>query len=87
MEGRGVERRDTIRSTVNKIISQGSKERVRTYYIHTWLVQTLLNVTNAKVCASIVPGSDLFARASGMASAERKSCGTNATDSNLMPWF
>lgn len=53
-------------------------------YNHTWLVQTLLKVTNANVCASMVDGRSFFARRSGRASAERKSCGMNARDSRRM---
>jgi len=49
----------------------------------TWLVQTLLNVTNANVCASIVPGKSFLASPNGMAKTERKSWGANARDSTL----
>ena len=41
--------------------------------IFTWLVHTLLKVTKAKVCASIVDGRSFFARARGMAIALRNS--------------
>ena len=34
---------------------------VWTMTIRTWLVQTLLNVTNANVCANIVPARSFFA--------------------------
>jgi len=43
----------------------------------------LLNVTNAKVCASIVDARSFFARRRGRAKAERKSCGMKARDSSL----
>ena len=46
----------------------------------TWLVQTLLNATNANVCASIVLGRSRFASTSGISSAERKSWGMKARD-------
>ena len=49
----------------------------------TWLVQTLLKVTNAKVCASMVDGRSFFARRRGKANAERKSWGMKARDSSL----
>ncbi len=39
----------------------------------TWLVQTLLNVTNAKVWANIVEGRSFFASIIGSANAESKS--------------
>ncbi len=48
----------------------------------TWLVQTLLKVTNANVCASMVFGRSFFASASGMNTALRISCGTNARRSS-----
>lgn len=51
--------------------------------VHTWLVQTLLKVTNAKVWASIVDGRSFFARIRGRAMAERKSCGMKARDSRF----
>ena len=47
----------------------------------TWLVQTLLKETNAKVWASIVEGRSFLAKRSGRAMAERKSCGRKASDS------
>ena len=39
---------------------------------HTWEVQTLLKVTNAKVCANMVEGRSFLARSKGRAMAERK---------------
>jgi hypothetical protein len=53
-------------------------------YFHTWLVQTLLKVTNEKVCANIVDGRSFFANNNGSATAERNSCGMNAKDSRCM---
>lgn len=44
----------------------------------TWLVQTLLNVTNAKVCASIVPARSFLASKIGIATNESKICGRKA---------
>jgi hypothetical protein len=44
----------------------------------------LLNVTKAKVCASIVEGKSFFARRSGRAKAERNSCGMKARDSSFI---
>jgi hypothetical protein len=44
-------------------------------------VQTLLKVTNAKVCANIVDAKSLFARASGMMIALKRICGRKARDS------
>lgn len=41
----------------------------------------MLKVTNAKVCASIVLARSFLASIKGIASTERKSCGTNAKDS------
>jgi len=46
-----------------------------------WLVHTLLKVTKAKVCASMVEGRSFFASIRGSATAERKSCGRKARDS------
>jgi hypothetical protein len=43
-----------------------------------------LNVTKEKVCASNVEGKSFFARSSGRAKAERKSCGMKASDSSLI---
>lgn len=48
-------------------------------------MQTLLNVTNAKVCASMVPARSFLAKASGIKAAERASWGMKATDSRLLP--
>lgn len=61
-----------------RLKARESNERRR-----TWLVQTLLNVTKAKVCASIVEARSFFARRNGSTIAERKSCGTKASDSSL----
>jgi len=47
----------------------------------TWLVHTLLKVTKAKVCASMVDGRSRFANTSGIATALKHSWGTNASDS------
>jgi len=44
-------------------------------------VHTLLKVTKAKVCASMVEGRSFFASIRGSATAERKSCGRKARDS------
>ena len=52
--------------------------------MHTWLVQTLLNVTKANVCASIVLARSFFARSRGIAMTERKSWGRKARDSTPM---
>ena len=60
--------------------------RMRTERKHTWLVHTLLNVTKANVCASIVDGRSFFARSSGRAKAERNNCGMNARDSSFIVW-
>ena len=49
----------------------------------TWLVHTLLNVTKANVCASIVLARSFFAKARGIKNALRASCGIKARDSNL----
>jgi len=51
---------------------------------HTWLVQTLLNETNAKVWASIVEGRSFLASVIGKAIADRKIWGINAADSRRM---
>lgn len=48
---------------------------------NTWLVQTLLKVTNANVCANIVPARSFLASASGIKKALRASCGMKARDS------
>ena len=48
---------------------------------NTWLVQTLLKVTNANVCANMAPARSFFASASGIRKALRVSCGTKARDS------
>jgi hypothetical protein len=50
----------------------------------TWLVQTLLKETNAKVCASIVEGRFFFARRRGSAKADKNSCGKKAMDSKFI---
>lgn len=54
--------------------------------MHTWLVHTLLKVTKAKVCASIVEGRSFLASRRGRAKAERKSCGMKARDSSFIEW-
>jgi hypothetical protein len=46
-----------------------------TYHIKYCDVQTLLNVTNANVCANIVDGRSHFANASGIIPPESRSCG------------
>lgn len=51
---------------------------------NTWLVQTLLKVTKAKVCASIVLARSFLASRSGRAMAERNNCGMKARDSRFM---
>jgi hypothetical protein len=51
----------------------------------TWLVQTLLNVTNANVCANMVLAMSLFASNRGIATRESRICGMNARDSMRMP--
>jgi hypothetical protein len=48
----------------------------------TWLVQTLLNVTNANVCASIVDGKSFLAKAKGIMTALRSICGMKARRSS-----
>lgn len=50
----------------------------------TWLVHTLLKVTKANVCASIVLARSFFASRSGRAIAERNSWGMKARDSSLI---
>jgi hypothetical protein len=54
------------------------------FWILTWLVQTLLKDTNAKVCASMVAGRSFLARMKGNAKADRKIWGINAADSRRM---
>ena len=49
--------------------------------VHTWLVHTLLNVTKANVCASMVVGRSFFAMTRGTRMQESRSCGRNAIDS------
>ncbi len=44
-------------------------------------MHTLLNVTNAKVCASRVDGKSFFASKSGSTTAESSICGRKAIDS------
>ncbi len=51
---------------------------------HTWLVQTLLKETKAKVWASIVEGRSFLASKRGRAIAERNSWGRKARDSRWM---
>lgn len=46
-------------------------------------MQTLLNVTNANVCASMQLARSFLAKVRGMATTLRKSCGMNASDSNF----
>ena len=53
------------------------------WFLRTWLVHTLLNVTKANVCASIVLARSFFAEARGIKNALRASCGIKARDSNL----
>jgi hypothetical protein len=48
---------------------------------HTWLVQTLLKATKANVWASMAAGRSRLARARGMRTQERRSCGRKAMDS------
>jgi hypothetical protein len=50
---------------------------------NTWLVHTLLNVTKAKVCASMVLARSFLASKRGRAIADRKSCGMKAKDSRF----
>lgn len=52
---------------------------------HTWLVQTLLNVTNAKVWASIDVARSALAVMSGMRTHDSRSWGRKATDSTRSP--
>src|SRR5690554_5923665 len=47
----------------------------------TWLVQTLLKVTKAKVCAIIEVARSFFATTRGIRTAERSSWGMKARDS------
>lgn len=51
----------------------------------TWLVQTLLKVTNANVCASIVLAKSCLASNKGIAMRESEICGKNASDSTWKP--
>jgi hypothetical protein len=51
----------------------------------TWLVQTLLKVTKANVCASIVLARSFFASRSGITTRESKIWGRNANDSTRKP--
>lgn len=46
-----------------------------------WLVQTLLKVTKAKVCASNEVGRSFLARARGMRMVDKRSWGRKARDS------
>lgn len=55
--------------------------------VPTWLVQTLLKVTKANVCASIVLARSCFANTRGTRNRERMICGTNANDSICRPEF
>jgi len=70
--GRREGRLCTRGNTNHKVVSDLNWD-VGTVGKHTWLVQTLLNVTKAKVCANIVEGRSFFARRSGRAKAERNS--------------
>lgn len=47
-------------------------------------MQTLLNATNAYVCASIAPARSFLPSAAGMISTASTSCGMNASDSKLV---
>lgn len=67
-----------------KYYESQNKSDVLELQLLTWLVQTLLKVTNAKVCASIVEARSFFASANGMAMVLKKICGTNAHDSSLI---
>jgi hypothetical protein len=51
--------------------------------IRTWLVQTLLKATKAKVWAIMEMARSFFASTRGIRTVERSSCGTKATDSIL----
>jgi len=51
----------------------------------TWLVQTLLKVTKANVCASIVLARSFLASNNGITTKESKICGRNASDSMRKP--
>ena len=54
----------------------------------TWLVQTLLNVTKANVCASIVLARSSLARKNGKANTLSRTWGKKASDSILKEdWF
>ena len=46
-------------------------------------VQTLLNATNARVCASMQDARSALARQRGTSSAERRSCGRKARELKL----
>jgi len=45
-------------------------------------VHTLLNETKANVCANMVAGRSCLAKANGMTSPERSSCGKNGIEAN-----
>lgn len=51
----------------------------------TWLVQTLLKVTKANVCASMVLAMSFFASTNGIMTRESKIWGRNANDSTRKP--
>lgn len=51
----------------------------------TWLVQTLLKVTKANVCASIVLARSFFANSNGITTRDSEICGRKASDSMRKP--
>lgn len=79
MAGRPCTRGSTI--VIKSIIAPRSE----TPKILTWLVQTLLNVTKASVCASMVLARSFLANERGIATSESRICGMNARDSIRMP--
>ena len=72
-----------IQDKIKRCIATTTKKKL--FASRTWLVHTLLNVTNANVCASIVPARSFFANTRGIKTALSASCGIKARDSNLNP--
>ena len=74
--------RDTTRSTTRTVrIKQKEGYGPDWCGCSTWLVQTLLKVTKANVCANIVEAISSFASARGINTAERSNWGIKARDS------
>ncbi len=77
-------KKKTEKTKKNKSIEEYSALLLKNpFQSRTWLVHTLLNATNANVCASIVPARSFFANTRGIKIALRASCGIKARDSNL----